>query len=166
MTVLRNVTPLRAPLALLSAPLFACGVEAQPPLEDPLPATHTEVVPALEHASTAFRSCAPHTGHDVTLSRDVEPILTSSCSGEYCHGLSMTSPARTYAFLVNQYSLECDDARPLVAPGDPEHSYLVDKIRGTHLCAGHPMPRGIGNRLSPDQIRTVTDWICEGALDD
>jgi hypothetical protein len=78
----------------------------------------------------------------------------------------MTSASRAYAFLVNQESVECDDSRPLVMPGDIEHSYVVDKMLGRNLCAGHPMPRGLGNRLSPEEVRTVTDWICEGAPND
>ncbi len=90
----------------------------------------------------------------------------SRCSGEFCHGLMMMSAERTYAFLVNQASLECDDSRPLVMPGDVEHSYLVDKMLGRNLCAGHAMPRGLGNRLSPEEVRTVVDWICEGAPND
>jgi hypothetical protein len=102
----------------------------------------------------------------VKLSRDVEPIFMSSCSGEFCHGLSMTSGPRAYYFLVNQPSLACDDMRPLVTPGDPARSYLVDKLWGHDLCSGHAMPRGLSNQLSRAEIQTVTDWICEGAPND
>jgi hypothetical protein len=98
---------------------------------------------------------------EVRLARDVQPILMSACSGEFCHRL--TTPSRAYAFLVNQPSVECDDSRPLVTPGDPARSYVVDKIQDRNLCAGHPMPRGLENRLSPEEIRTVIDWIAEGA---
>ncbi len=152
-------------IIMVSASVFACG-DTQGPMGEETPTTHAEAVPVVEHASTAFRSCAAYTGPDASLARDVEPIFMSRCSGEFCHGLSMTTPARTYAFLVGQYSLECDDPRALVTPGDLEHSYLVDKILGRNLCGGHPMPRGLGNRLSPQQIRAVTDWICEGARND
>ncbi len=100
---------------------------------------------------------------DVKLSRDVVPIFMSNCSGEFCHGLAMTTPSRAYGFLVHQPSLECDDMRPLVTPGDPAKSYLIDKILGRNMCGGHPMPRGLSNRLSPAEVATVTDWICEGA---
>ena len=122
--------------------------------------------PAAVVARVVSPSCAglPSTG--VTLSRDVEPIFLSACSGEYCHGLAMAAAARAHALLVSQPSLECDDMRLLVAPGDPAHSYVVDKMLDRNMCGGHPMPRGLANRLSPAEIRTVTAWICEGAPDD
>jgi hypothetical protein len=137
-------------LAMVWAPVLGCGSQAQTPTEEP---AHAEVA-------------AARPSRDVRLARDVEPILMSRCSGEFCHGLTMTSSSKTYAFLVNQSSTECDDSRPLVTPGDADHSYLVDKMLGRNLCAGHPMPRGLGNRLSSDEIRTVTDWIREGAPND
>jgi hypothetical protein len=129
--------------ALAAACGTACGVAAQAPPD--------------EQAAVA----RPETR--VELARDVEPILLSGCSGEFCHRL--TSASRAYAFLVNQPSTECDDSRPLVMPGHPERSYVVDKITGRNLCAGHPMPRGFENRLSADEVRTISEWIREGALD-
>jgi hypothetical protein len=78
----------------------------------------------------------------------------------------MTTAARAHASLVNQPSLECDDMRPLVTPGDPARSYLVDKMLDRNLCSGHPMPRGLGNRLSQQEIVAVTEWIREGARND
>lgn len=146
--------------------MLGCAVEAQPPVDEQPAATRAEGVVVSDHAPLPSPSCATHLNHDVRLGRDVEPILMSRCSGEFCHGLTMTSASRAYAFLVNQESVECDDSRPLVMPGDIEHSYVVDKMLGRNLCAGHPMPRGLGNRLSPEEVRTVTDWICEGAPND
>jgi hypothetical protein len=146
--------------------MLGCAVEAQPSLDEQPAATRTEGVVLPDRTSLPSPSCATHLNRDVRLGRDVEPILMSRCSGEFCHGLTMTSASRAYAFLVNQESVECDDSRPLVMPGDIEHSYVVDKMLGRNLCAGHPMPRGLGNRLSPDEVRTVTDWICEGARND
>lgn len=143
----------------------ACGGDAttSQPREA---AARVEVTPRAEGARSASPSCATRPARQVTLSRDVEPILMSGCSGEYCHALAMTSPSRAYAFLVNQPSLECDDLRPLVTPRDPERSYLVDKLLGRNLCTGHPMPRGLENRLSPEEVGIVSDWICEGAPND
>ncbi len=102
----------------------------------------------------------------VHLRRDVEPIFMSSCSGEFCHGLAMTSASRAYDYLVNQPSLECDDLRPLVTPGEPDRSYLVDKLVGRNLCAGHPMPRGVSNQLTAEERATVLAWVAEGAPND
>jgi hypothetical protein len=129
------------------ASLTGCAVSTQAPADEPTAAPH-----------------AARPATDVKLARDVEPILMSGCSGEFCHRL--TSASLAYSFLVNQPSQECDDSRPLVTPGDPDRSYLVDKILGRNLCAGHPMPRGFENRLTPEEIRTVTAWIDEGAPND
>ena len=45
-----------------------------------------------------------------------------------------------------------------VAPGDPENSYLIKKIRGDADIVGLQMPM-TGDKLTPDQIATVADWI-------
>jgi hypothetical protein len=110
-------------------------------------------------------SCAALSGLRVSFAKDVEPILMSACSGEFCHGTQMTSPGRAYSFL-NQTSFECDGARARVTPFDPDRSYVVDKVLGKDLCSGHPMPRGLSNRLSPEEIQTLVAWICEGAKND
>lgn len=154
-------------LALVSA-ILGCGVgpagTAQGPAQDHAPGAPATAAANVQPPGGGSPSCAQRPVRDVQLARDVEPILLSGCSGEFCHRL--TSASRAYAFLVDQPSVECDDSRPLVTPGDPERSYVVDKILGRNLCAGHPMPRGLENRLSADEIRTVTDWICDGARND
>jgi hypothetical protein len=97
----------------------------------------------------------------VELARDVVPILASGCGGEYCHGRTMMTARDAYASLVGQPSAQCDE-RTLIAPGDPDHSYVMDKILGRNLCAGYTMPRGMWH-LTEDEIRTLRDWIAEGA---
>jgi hypothetical protein len=53
----------------------------------------------------------------------------------------------------------------LVAPGDPAHSYLVNKLTGVGMCPNSQrMP--LGTALTEAQIQTIVDWICAGALDD
>lgn len=34
------------------------------------------------------------------------------------------------------------------------------------MCGGHPMPRGLSNRLSAEQVQVVVDGICAGARSD
>ena len=123
------------------------------------------VGPAPEERA-AVASAALASRRIVHLRRDVEPIFMSACSGEFCHGLTMTSASRAYDYLVNQPSLECDDLRPLVTPGDLDRSYLVDKLLGRNLCTGHPMPRGFSNQLTLDERATVLAWVAEGAPND
>jgi mono/diheme cytochrome c family protein len=48
----------------------------------------------------------------------------------------------------------------LVAPGEPEWSYLVAKLQGTHLEAGGSgtqMP--VGTPLAKSELRTVMNWV-------
>ncbi len=51
----------------------------------------------------------------------------------------------------------------VIAPGSPDGSKLVRKIRGTEAVGGR-MPFG-GPYLSDDQIDLIAAWVAEGALD-
>ncbi len=52
------------------------------------------------------------------------------------------------------------DHAPVVAPGDPDSSLLVHKIRGTQ-SEGLPMPpTGL---MSEAEIQTIVDWVAAGA---
>ncbi len=46
----------------------------------------------------------------------------------------------------------------LVVPGDPEASYLLDKVLGTPAMKGDLMPQDM-DPLTPAQIKAVRDWI-------
>ena len=50
-----------------------------------------------------------------------------------------------------------------IEPGDPDNSYLVQKIEGT-ASAGGRMPLG-QPALSNEQIQAIRDWILDGAQD-
>ena len=91
---------------------------------------------------------------------DIEPKI-SSCSG--CHSASATFPPMNYDDLVDQDSMQLSSMK-LIAPSDPENSYLLHKISGTHLevgGSGSQMP--IGPELSYDDIALVDAWIEQGA---
>jgi hypothetical protein len=105
----------------------------------------------------------PQRPEAVSFRRDVEPVLMGGCSGEFCHGNNVNTPRRAYGFLLNQSSTQCADGRLLVVPFDPNRSYVLDKIKSRNLCAGESMPRGMWNRLPPDQVATIETWIAEGA---
>jgi len=65
---------------------------------------------------------------------------------------------------VNVNSAECAGTR-LVAPSSAATSYLVHKIEGQGPCfVGSRMPLG-GTPLSPAQVKTIRDWIEQGAAD-
>jgi hypothetical protein len=107
---------------------------------------------------------------DVSFSQRVQPILTDRCAFGGCH--ASTSPAAdqslaeglAYVNVVNVPSQELP-SMDRVEPGDPDQSYLVHKIQGTHLDMGGSglrMPRG-QEPLSDDQIRLIRAWIQQGA---
>lgn len=112
---------------------------------------------APEPPADAATGCEGLAG-GVAFQHDVAPIFGLGCNGEQCHAVP------TWKGLVSQPSHECCD-RLLVAPGDPAHSYLVDKITGVHLCSGDRMPYG-RPPLSMTDTTTILRWICEGAPDD
>lgn len=52
------------------------------------------------------------------------------------------------------------DHGPVVLPGDPDGSVLVQKLLGTQTFGSIMPPNGA---LSPAEIQLVVDWISAGA---
>ena len=50
-----------------------------------------------------------------------------------------------------------------VIPGDPENSYLIQKIEGAPGIVGERMPRTGGPYLTANQITIIRRWIELGA---
>jgi hypothetical protein len=124
-------------------------------------------------ASTAF--CTDHAPLAPTYA-NVQKLFTSGCTVCHAPGVELVlAPATSYANLVGKPAI--DYANPmvdescgglLVAPSDPEHSYLYLKL-ATTPCAGSQMPLDdIGNSepLAPCAIALVHDWIAAGAQND
>jgi hypothetical protein len=91
---------------------------------------------------------------------DVAPILAARCSGEVCHQATWGGQG-AYDTLVGVRTSECCDARKRVLPGDPARSYVIQKLRGTDLCGGRPMP--LSGIITEAEISTLEAWICAGA---
>ncbi len=111
------------------------------------------------------------TNAGISFEVDVAPRLKAGCSGGGgCHQGAFETPEGIYQYLVGQAAAQCADGRLNVAPGDPEGSYLIDKITNQDLCAGKPMPRTFDSAawmpLPSEDIQAVYDWICSGAKDD
>jgi Ca2+-binding RTX toxin-like protein len=94
----------------------------------------------------------------------IQPIFTANCTS--CHGsvnppegLHLTSQS-SYSNLVNVASAEVPSLKR-VKPGDPDNSYLVQKLEGT-AAVGARMPRGLPP-LSADNINLIRGWIEQGA---
>jgi hypothetical protein len=108
-------------------------------------------------------------GEPVSLAGDVQTIYDRRCAYGGCHandlpaeGLDLSAGA-SHGATVGVEAVQCAPARLLVAPGQPEASYMIDKIIERDMCAGVRMPR-TGNVNSVD-IQILSDWITEGALD-
>jgi len=54
----------------------------------------------------------------------------------------------------------------LVVPGDPDNSYLIQKLEGSSTIAGARMPRNAGPFLTAGQISIIRRWIQLGAKND
>jgi hypothetical protein len=70
-----------------------------------------------------------------------------------------------FAALANTISRGKPGAR-LVIPGDPDGSYLVQKLEGRTGIVGERMPRTGGPYLTAGQMTILKRWIANGAKND
>lgn len=97
----------------------------------------------------------------VSYYKDVRPIFQQHCNG--CH-----QPAKPQGgYVMTEYAAlfkAGEQGKPGVVAGKPAASYVVSQV--AHNAGGKAeMPRG-RDPLSAAQIKTVTDWISQGAADD
>lgn len=96
-------------------------------------------------------------------------IIEPNCATTGCHlgaaapqGLRLDS-ANSYGMLVGVASRESSSVLR-VAPGDPNNSYLIQKLEGT-ASVGAQMPLG-APALEQATINVIRQWISDGAFDD
>jgi hypothetical protein len=88
------------------------------------------------------------------------PVCTVCHSGANApHGLRLDA-ANSYNLLIGVPSDEVPDLLR-VKPGDPDSSYLIQKLEG-HAAVGARMPFG-GPYLSSEVIAVIRQWITAGA---
>jgi hypothetical protein len=98
-----------------------------------------------------------------------ETIFTPTCALLGCHdaliqsdGLNLSNVSVSYSDLVGQLS-NCV-GRIRVVAGNPDASYLMDKLGdGLQAPCGEVMPLGMAS-LSSDDLQLIRDWIADGAL--
>jgi hypothetical protein len=108
---------------------------------------------------------------------NIQPIFDRSCALSGCHvagalggNLDLTA-GKSYRQLVNRPAFQ-QPRRLRVEPGDPDASYLVQKIDGTPGISGLPMPQGCptpppgGSCLGPDEPDAIRTWITQCATQD
>jgi hypothetical protein len=113
----------------------------------------------------------------VTLTSIRETIFRGSCTFSACHdsiappaGLDLSSDD-VHERLLDHAVVFADTDLPLVAPGDPDGSWLMHLLsecephddRGNALAH---MPRNSPTLLPPELVAKVRDWILSGAEND
>lgn len=96
---------------------------------------------------------------------DVHPVVIANSCG--CHGmgsggLKFADAASAYAAFVNVTSN--GSSLDLIEPGDPDKSYVLQKMLGNQVNVGmgQNMPLG-GPMLSQEKLDLFEQWILEGA---
>jgi hypothetical protein len=110
----------------------------------------------------------PAAGFGPNFSEIQASVFTPDCATSGCHaggnpsaGLNLEA-ANSYAMLVGIQSGQ-DAGLQRVEAGDPDNSYLVQKLEGT-ASSGQQMPPGAA--LPQSEIDVIRQWITDGALDD
>jgi len=97
----------------------------------------------------------------VSYYKDVRPILQQNCNG--CH--QPAKPLGGYVTTNHDDLLKAGEReKPGVVPGKPGESYLLQQIK-VQANGKAEMPRN-RDPLNVIQIKTITDWIAQGAIDD
>ncbi len=102
-----------------------------------------------------------------TLDQIQAVVFTPTCS--VCHtGVGAVLPgsmnlSNADASLMNLVNIDSVNEPGIirVVPGDPDNSYLIDKLEGTHTVGGIMPPAGMLPQATIDEIR---QWITDGAL--
>jgi hypothetical protein len=90
------------------------------------------------------------------------PICTVCHTASHPTGLDLRD-GMSYALLVGVPSAQVPSLSR-VEPGDPDNSYLIQKLEGT-AAVGVRMPANGPPFLSTDQIAVVRQWITDGAME-
>lgn len=102
-----------------------------------------------------------------SIEKDAETILAESCGTTGCHdaspqaqaGLDLISPnVESRVVDVNAVGLGCESA-VLVVAGDPDGSYLLDKVLNLPTICGLQMP--LVGSLASDEIQILRQWIID-----
>ncbi len=99
--------------------------------------------------------------------KDAETILAESCGTTGCHddssqaqaGLDLLSPnVEARVVDVNAVGIGCT-SRILVVAGDPDSSYLLDKVLNVPGICGLQMP--VVGSLPADEVEVLREWIAD-----
>ncbi|MEA2692291.1 MAG: hypothetical protein QOJ16_1678 [Acidobacteriota bacterium] len=134
-------------LALAALLVAACGTVKSPTAPGPAPGPGVQAL---------------------TFTQIQTQVFTPTCAKAGCHARSAASggmvleAGASYAQIVNHPAQE-NPGLSRIAPGDPEHSYLLKKIRGDADISGTRMPQDGPPFLTSAQIDGIAAWIRAGA---
>ena len=149
---LRNLGFVATLFVLVVAVTGCLGASSEVPAPEDLGVT--EVAPTAEVAAPPPTAAAPAVA-SAGFAAGVKPILDASCV--MCHGADNPKAGLS---LVGYASLMAGSANgPVVVPGDAAASRLVQ------LVTDGRMPKN-AEKLTPEQIQMLTDWVNGGAADD
>ncbi len=104
---------------------------------------------------------APAAEKTISFQRDIRPILADKCYT--CHGPDEGKRAADLRLDDPQIALsERNGKAPVIRPGDPAASELIQRIRSDDPAAKMP-PEDSGRGLSPGEIDRIELWIAQGA---
>jgi hypothetical protein len=119
--------------------------------------------------------CTPPDPTTISFAANIQPIFDTSCALGGCHAGAIPqgeldlSQGTARQQLVGVASMQIP-SRDRVVPGDPDASYLVQKIEGTTGIGGVQMPLGCPGApqngavcLNNNQILAIRTWISECA---
>ena len=108
----------------------------------------------------------------MTLSQLKEEIFTPRCATSFCH--SGSSPASNQSLVADRIAQEIIDVESVsdanfkrIAPGDPDNSYIIKKLRGDDGIVGRQMPDDGTAPLPDEDIAMIITWNrgrCTGQL--
>ncbi len=132
-------------------------------------ATPTPTLPPVETATPTPTPTLTPTPTPATLAEVQAQIFTPTCAVAGCHtgsvprgGLNL-SDGQSFGNLVGVAAVGNPSAVRVVV-GNPDQSYLVQKLEGAAGIVGSQMPFG-ADPLSPAQIGLVRSWITAGAVE-
>lgn len=106
-----------------------------------------------------------------TLDEIQAAVFTPSCATAGCHdnttqaaALSLADADTSYTEMVGEFSNQNgQSAVMLVAPNDPNASYLIRKLENTAGITGSRMPPGGAAAVPQSDIDQIRQWILDGA---
>ena len=90
-----------------------------------------------------------------------QEVFTPTCAISGCHNGSQAPNLSVGVAFNNIVDVQSSQGLDYIEPGNPDISYLVQKLEGTGI-AGLRMPRG-GTALSVAAIDSIKAWVTDGA---